>query len=487
MKTAVIRNSWMQGYGYRLDTKPYVGGALQTKILLEKLPMRKDPLHTLTKGHDGGIYNGPQFSRNYVDDPENGVPFLTGSSMQLADLSTVSLLSRKDALGKKLKHLRLERCMTLISCSGSIGKMAYVRPEMAGIWSSQDILKVVPDPSKIPSGYLYAFLSSKFGVPLVASGTYGAIIQHLEPEHIAGIDIPRLVPAKEQEIHELVEEAARLRSEASFLRSKAIDHFEKIIEWIEQPQAINSCVSFSSSLHKRMDAHFHSARSTQGRNALEFNGSNQHLSDMCSEIYSPDRGPRKKVEAEEHGVPFISSSAIFHADPKPDYFISNNSAKLDSFLVNENDLLIPRSGSLGGVVIGRAVLPVPQIYGNAATEQLVHVRCNKKQDAYFLWAVFTSRPGYQAILSTAFGSAIPSLDSGIIGTLKVPLLKPFDYTMIVDYVSRSLLCSQQAIESERSAICILENELTAKRLDSGCGGSRITITATRTGNECGSL
>ena len=105
MKIAIIRSSWMEGYGYRLDTQPYTGGALQTKIFLEELPLQKEPLHTLTKGYDGGIYNGPQFRRNYVEDPQNGIPFLTGSSMQLADLSNINFLSRKDALGRKLRRL----------------------------------------------------------------------------------------------------------------------------------------------------------------------------------------------------------------------------------------------------------------------------------------------------------------------------------------------------------------------------------------------
>ncbi len=75
----------------------------------------------------------------------------------------------------------------MITCSGTIGRMTYVRPDMDGIWSSQDVLKVVPNPECIPPGYLYAFLSSRYGVPLVVSGTYGAIIQHIEPEHIADL------------------------------------------------------------------------------------------------------------------------------------------------------------------------------------------------------------------------------------------------------------------------------------------------------------
>ena len=55
-----------------------------------------------TKGFDGGICNGPQFVRNYVESEAHGVPFMTGSSMLLADLSNLSRLSKRDARGPKL-------------------------------------------------------------------------------------------------------------------------------------------------------------------------------------------------------------------------------------------------------------------------------------------------------------------------------------------------------------------------------------------------
>jgi hypothetical protein len=74
-------------------------------------------------------------------------------------------------------------------------------------------MKVIPNASKAPSGYLYAFLSSKYGVPLVTSGTYGAIIQHIEPQHIADLPVPRLGDEIEQGAHLRIEDAAALRAE----------------------------------------------------------------------------------------------------------------------------------------------------------------------------------------------------------------------------------------------------------------------------------
>lgn len=62
--------------------------------------------------------------------------------------------------------------------------------------------------SEFLPGYLYAFLSSRYGVPLVVSGTYGAIIQHGEPEHIAGLPVPRFDSDVEGEIAACVDRAA---------------------------------------------------------------------------------------------------------------------------------------------------------------------------------------------------------------------------------------------------------------------------------------
>ena len=208
----VVPSSWIEHNDRRLDCGPYVSGAIEAKELLSH--MTTVPLNQLTDGHKGGIYNGSPFIRNYVEDPEHGVPFLTTSSLLQADLSTISYLSRKDAHSKSLSFLKIKSGMTLITCSGSIGKMTYARADMDGIWSNQDIMKVVPDPESIKPGYLYAYLGCKFGVPLVVSGTYGAIIQHIEPQHIANLPVPRLGEV-EDHAHALIQRAADLRVEAA--------------------------------------------------------------------------------------------------------------------------------------------------------------------------------------------------------------------------------------------------------------------------------
>jgi type I restriction enzyme S subunit len=447
----------MAGYGYRLDCSPYLGGALETKILLEKLPLRKDKLHTLTAGFNNGIYNGPQFVRNYVESSEHGVPFMTGSTMQLADLSTLPLLSRRDAQSPKLAYLELQRGMSLISCSGTIGKMAYARREMEGVWSSQDLLKVVADPAKIPSGFLYAYLCSKFGIPLVASGTYGAIIQHLEPAHIWDLPVPRLGDAIEYEIHTLIEEAAELRTQASQLRRNAVHKFEDAVKWKSPNREIWLSVN-SSGIQRRLDVNFHSHISSYGRNTLDSTKPTQEVRNYIESIYCPDRGARTKVENEDHGVPFLSSSDVFEVAPTADFLVSKKTRDFQSFILDEKDVLLPRSGSLGGV-IGRAVLPLPSNYGQAGTDHLIHLRCRSVKDAHYLWAVLASKPGYAAVRGTAFGSAIPSLDMSLIADLDIPLLDEDYRDVIANAVTESVALADRAIQSDRQALELVETNL----------------------------
>ena len=88
----VVRSSWLEEGGRRLDCNPYMSGALEARETLKSLDAPKEPLKSLTAGYAGGIYNGPMFARHWVEDPQYGVPFLSNSDMMNADLSMLPFL-----------------------------------------------------------------------------------------------------------------------------------------------------------------------------------------------------------------------------------------------------------------------------------------------------------------------------------------------------------------------------------------------------------
>lgn len=457
VKWKAVRAAWLEEGGRRLDCNPYMSGAQEARDTLKQLKVRKDALRTLTSGYGGGIYNGPMFKRNYVESPEHGVPFISSGSMLLADLSTLPLLRRKDAESSRLSYLRLRPGMMLISCSGTIGRMTYVRPDMDGIWSSQDVLKVVPNPECIPPGYLYAFLSGRYGVPLVVSGTYGAIIQHIEPEHIAELPVPRFGCGFEQEVAQVIEAAAAERVAASQHRRAAIDLFQAKIGWNDQSKPI-AHAPMASSLLGRMDAFHYSPRVEAGRAALA-SRRGVRLGDQVLRVFEPNRGSRLKVTDPDFGVPFLSSSSVFELSPSAEYLVSRSlTPHLEGLLLSNCDVLLPRSGQLGGI-IGRAVLPLPMNVGQAGSEHLVRVRCHSPSEAAYLWAVLASEPGYWALIGTAFGSSIPSLDSALIAELTVPWLVEADREEIGMLASKAVTAQNKGSELEAAAVALLEEKI----------------------------
>ncbi len=458
MKTATVRSGWLPKGGFRLDCSPYLGGAIETEILLEQLSVRKDRLGEVT----AAIYNGPKFSRTYVDDPEFGVPFLGGSALQQADLSNLPLLSKQQAHGAQLRHLEIKRGMTLITCSGTIGKMAYARPEMEGIWSSQHVMKIVPDEAKIPSGYLYAFLSSKFGVPLVVSGTYGSIIQSIEAHHIAGLSVPRFGDALEHEIHELVEEAARLRSEASRDFQQAIVRYHETcgladFDPLDQSDGVSSLVVHSDRLSGRFDANFH--RPTHYA-ALEpfLSGRLTSISvrEFASTIVEPSRFKRVQID-DPSGVDFFGTGTLGDADPAPIYQIASGDW-VDSYRVNLNTLLIPRSGQIYGI-IGTAYQPIGRVLNAAVTEDAIRVTCEDAAAAGYLYLALRSPYGLFQLKARCFGGSIPHLDVANIGSVVVPRIKKSDVTHLGMLAVNVAKKRTAAIEAEAKAETLLANAI----------------------------
>lgn len=204
-----VRLSWLREQGLRMDAAPYLSGAFEARKLLERLPAT-ERLDTLTPGGTG-IFHAGRPLRRWVTAPEHGVRFFSSTDIMEADFSNLPLISKTSVA--RNPRLTIRAGWSLITRSGSVGRIAYARPDIDRYACSEHVMRVVPDAERIPPGYLNTFLRSRFGVPMVTSQAYGAIIQHIEPDHIAGLPVPRFDPTLEQEIHELVEEAAALRAE----------------------------------------------------------------------------------------------------------------------------------------------------------------------------------------------------------------------------------------------------------------------------------
>ena len=87
---------------------------------------------------------------------------------------------------------------------------------------THDIIRLVPESREI-SGYLYAWLSSDYAYELIHRFAYGAVVRHLERDHILQVSVPLLSDENaQQEINDTVLEANAKRTEAYNLEQEAL-------------------------------------------------------------------------------------------------------------------------------------------------------------------------------------------------------------------------------------------------------------------------
>lgn len=459
----IVRSGWLEEGGRRLDCNPYMSGALEARDTLLGLQAKKEPLKSLTAGYAGGIYNGPIFKRNYVASPEHGVPFITSGTMLLSDLSTLPLLRRRDAESSRLSYLRLRTGMTMISCSGTIGRMCYVRPDMDGMWSSQDVLKVVPDETKILSGYLYAFLSSKYGVPLVTAGTYGAIIQHIEAHHIADLPVPRLGPKKEKEIHDLVFRAATLRADATqklaeaqhllFLAlGKPVVPVQNLSERDRLTQVIQ-CSDIQRTM--RMEGYFYNPTAARIEKWAQSFGDSCKSLGAIADVY--DAPPFKHIYVEEgHGIPFFTSGELFDLDRTASKFLSKTkTVNLQKYVLEQDWVLLARSGQLGGI-IGRPQYADSGLSGASTSDHVIRVVPRGVPGGYLFAYLFSSKVGYPLLTRTMTGHSIPALWPSQLKSLPVVLADETEMKNISALVVTAFEEKVLATDLERQARMAVE-------------------------------
>jgi type I restriction enzyme S subunit len=103
------------------------------------------------------------------------------------------------------------------------GTETVLVPKHWGGWAmTHDIIRVGLV-NKKTSGYLYAWLSSDYARELIHRFAYGAVVQHLEKEHIMQVRVPLLYDENVQrEINDTVLEANRKRTEAYHLEQEAL-------------------------------------------------------------------------------------------------------------------------------------------------------------------------------------------------------------------------------------------------------------------------
>ena len=196
----------------RLDAAHYNPEFFDAIHTLRESGMRVERLADITDG----VFIPPRFKRIYVDDPNNGVPFLQGSHVVHFHPADIKYLSKKL---RNLEKWTIHEGWVLVTCSGTIGRSTIALPEWDGWAASQHIMRIVPDESKCPGGYLCSFLASRLGQIQLTASIYGAVVDEITEQQAQTVLVPLPKNPSDAALMRSVDDAMK---ESMRLKSRAI-------------------------------------------------------------------------------------------------------------------------------------------------------------------------------------------------------------------------------------------------------------------------
>lgn len=229
VETFSILHSVMKGAGEtRLDASFYNPRLAEVLAKLNRNGMKLSTLGDVTER----IFIPPRFKRIYVEQ-DHGVPFLQGSHVVHFQPADIKYLSRTAHTG--LERWIIDEGWVLVTCSGTIGRVAISPPSWKDWAASQHILRIVPKTNgPCPVGYLCAFLSSPYGQAQLTSRIYGAVVDEITEEQAASVLIPVPKTAAEkrlvEEIHEAAMESVRAKEIAVSAAQLSVANVDKLLK-----------------------------------------------------------------------------------------------------------------------------------------------------------------------------------------------------------------------------------------------------------------
>jgi type I restriction enzyme S subunit len=420
MPFTTVAAHWVYQGENRVDAGYYTAEANAALRAVNDCGFEIQSLEKLTEP----LYYPGRFKRVYAKNRENGVPFLTASEMlQFRPTSAEYLANNTGAA----EICRVQQGWILITRSGTVARCVIVGKLLEQFAITDDAIRV--QAKNVPSGYLYAYLSSWMGQVLISKDQYGAAIKHLEPHHLAGVPVPLLPEETQAEIHAEIMRAYALRDEANALLDEAdellheklgLPRFdESLVPYLPppamprlpagrpempHPQAFSVKVS---EIEDRFDASFHVPVVRTVVQVLQKGKYTPvRLGNLADRVFLPSRFKRIYVP-KEYGVPFLQGSHLPQMRPYDLKYISKkaNAKHIDECVILPGYVLVTRSGT-----IGRIGLVSSAQEGWTASEHLLRIIPNKKQDHPGYIAAFLMTPyGQHQLTAKIYGGVVDEL------------------------------------------------------------------------------
>lgn len=447
----------------RLEATVYDVEGKHAREVVENCKWESVPLY----GTDGlsSAYTCGRFKRIWLESSD--LPIYQPSSILDINPSPDGFISHKTKAN--FDALRVHKGQILLTCSGTVGKVALVSDTLDNKIFSHDLIRIdVKNPEDI--GFIYAFLRSKIGSTILQTNSYGAVIQHIEPEHLSEIPVPNPDSGIKVRINDLILRSFELRDKSNKLIDEAtsllIDELklppvtELETERFDSRIDINNYSVKLSQLSGRLDGSYHVpiVKSIK-EHLLKYAAEVTTVGDERISEYIILPGRFKRVYVEEgQGRVFIGGKQLYELDPSNKKYLSlvHHGDRITKQLeLRENMTLITCSGTIGKVTL------VPRHWEHwAASQHIIRVLPANNEIAGYISIFLASDYGYRLITHFIYGSVVDEIDARHVAQIPFPILKD---RALQSEINRLALDANnlryKAYTLEREAMQIMDDEV----------------------------
>ena len=432
---------------FRFDASFHLSEGQSVKHAIKHSPYKTLSINDVTSR----IFYGGRARRVYVSKRANGIPFLSSSDILQADLENVKLASRKFTPG--IEDMKLQKGWTLISRSGTIGNCAFATAKHAQKLASEHVIRLVPN-NILRQGMLFAYLASKYGHSLLTQGTFGAVIQHIEPDFIGSLPIPYFPDDFQEKIDGMIQESARLREEANDALNKAVRYFDSLYK-ISNTLTKNFSLSLKS-LGLGFAAYNNNIEVDNF--IAQYIDKSFQLKDKTTRIFAPPLFKHIYL-SKDNGYPFMTGSELTQFNMRYYRWLSPRGVKdINDYVVKKGTLLLYKSGTTDGGILGNVFIADKKLDGCCLSDHVIRIIFEDVNLAYWTFAFLKSKGAVKMLVRLATGTMIPFITPDRLSEIPIPL--PNDnYEKIVSLVERFIDLQSKSKKLEDEAITMVEQEI----------------------------
>lgn len=448
--------------GKRLEASVFDVEARQAWDLINN---NKYPITSL--GGANGLttsYTCGRFKRIWVKKSE--YPIYQPSSIVDIKPTPDGYISKKTNVN--IDSLRVHKGQILLTCSGTIGKTSLVSQTLDNAIFSHDLLRI-DCKNPVDIGYIYTYLKSKIGSQILITNKYGAVITHIESEHLNTVPIPNAPDGIKSRINDLIMRSYALRDESN----KMIDLAQALlvkelnlppireikVDTLDKSKSVRTFNVKLSEMAGRADASYHvpivdAIVDILKKNAAEVTTVGDER--ISSDVVLPGRFKRVYVE-KDYGVKFIGGKEMHQLIPTTEKYLSKKAHKKQlegSLGIKPYSILTPARGSLGDVE-----LPCKHFYSWAISDNMMQILSNKNVCGY-LYIFLNSEYGKALIQRFTYGGVVDAIEPFHIQSVEVPILRNQDvHKQINDLALQANEKRYQAYLLEQEALKVLDEEV----------------------------